>query len=149
VVIGEEGGLHALAHAVAGRLRAAGALATVTLQPDGSEQAAEANAVTADAYVGLRLDPAEKTSVTAYFAGHRTESPGGRRLAELLQAAIPTVLGVEDGGTRGMALPVLRETRMPAVICEMGPATAVVERTGELGRAVAAALASWAASPPD
>ena len=27
-----------------------------------------------------------------------------------------------------MSLPVLRETRMPAVICEIGPATVVVER---------------------
>jgi N-acetylmuramoyl-L-alanine amidase len=149
VVVGEEGGLHALANAVAGQLKAVGALATVTLQPDGSEQAAEANAAAADAFVGLRLDPEEETSVTAYFAGHRTESPGGRRLAELLQAAIPSVLGVKDGGTRGMALPVLRETRMPAVLCELGPATTVVERTGELGRAVASALESWAASPPD
>ena len=35
-----------------------------------------------------------------------------------------------------MSLPLLRETRMPAVICEIGPAAVVVEQAATLARAV-------------
>ena len=42
-----------------------------------------------------------------------------------------------------MSLPVLRETRMPAVVCEIGPATAVVEQAAVVARAVVDALAEW------
>ena len=37
-----------------------------------------------------------------------------------------------------MRLPVLRETRMPAVLCQLGPSGPVVERTAELAQAVLA-----------
>ena len=42
-----------------------------------------------------------------------------------------------------MALPVLRETRMPAVVLEVGPLERVVERTAQLADAVAAAVEGW------
>ena len=81
----------------------------------------------------------------AYYAGYRYSSPGGRRLAELLSSAPVGTLDVPDGGSHGMSLPLLRETRMPAVITEIGPAAVVVERgagdrpdrgrvTGRVGR---------------
>ena len=42
-----------------------------------------------------------------------------------------------------MSLPLLRETRMPAVICEIGPATVVVEQATTIARSVVEALAQW------
>ena len=48
-----------------------------------------------------------------------------------------------------MSLPVLRETRMPAVICEVGPPAAVVERAGALADAIVEALTVWAVTPVD
>ena len=45
-----------------------------------------------------------------------------------------------------MSVPVLRETRMPAVIVEVGPATAVVEQGPALAGALAGALGRWAGS---
>jgi hypothetical protein len=48
-----------------------------------------------------------------------------------------------------MSIPLLRETRMPAVICEIGPATVVVEQTADLARAVVGALTGWADSAWD
>jgi len=42
-----------------------------------------------------------------------------------------------------MSLPLLRETRMPAVICEIGPASVVVERSAVVSRAVVDSLAEW------
>lgn len=146
LVVGDGGGVSALAGAVARVLGLRGALADVTHHPDPSAQADEANAVGADAYLGFVLDPDADGVTTAYYAGHRYESPAGRRLAELIQEHVPPALDLKDGGTRGMALTVLLETRMPAVLCELGPAPVVVERTAELARAFGDVLAAWAAA---
>ena len=59
---------------------------------------------------------------TAFWSGTHDESPGGRRLAEMVQRCVPGALGVADGGAPGMSVPILRETRMPAVVVEIGPA---------------------------
>jgi hypothetical protein len=48
-----------------------------------------------------------------------------------------------------MSLPLLRETRMPAVICEVSPATVVVEQGAVMARAVVDALAEWVGTPWD
>ena len=48
-----------------------------------------------------------------------------------------------------MSLPVLRETRMPAVICEISPAAVLVEQSATLARAAVDALAEWVSSPWD
>jgi N-acetylmuramoyl-L-alanine amidase len=42
-----------------------------------------------------------------------------------------------------MSLPILRETRMPAVLVEVGPASRVVERAALLAVALSAALGEW------
>ena len=42
-----------------------------------------------------------------------------------------------------MSLPLLRETQMPAVVCEIAPATALVERAPVVARAIVDSLAEW------
>jgi len=143
IAIGEEGGLDAAVGALRRLLVSRGALVTTHHHPDGSIQASEANAGGAEVYVGLRLDAAARHCTTAYYAGYRYSSPGGRRLAELFQQTLPRRLDVADVGSRGMSLPLLRETRMPAVICEIGPASVVVEQTPTLARAIVEALTEW------
>jgi N-acetylmuramoyl-L-alanine amidase len=147
VVLAHSGGLAALAWAVDRELVHAGAQVAVLEHPEGSDQAAGANALGAEVFVGLELDPDGTGCRTAYFSGFGGESPAGRRLAELAQEALPLALGVKDGGVEGLSLPVLRETRMPAVVCELGPAAAVVERGAEVARALRAALVRWAEQP--
>jgi N-acetylmuramoyl-L-alanine amidase len=146
VAVGEAGGLGATVAALRRRLVAAGARVTELHHPDGSTQALQANGAAVDAYLGLRLDPAEPGCGTAFYAGYRYESPGGRRLAELVQQAVPGAVGVPDRGVHGMSLPVLRETRMAAVIVEIGPATAVVEQGAALAGSLVSALSGWAAA---
>ena len=46
-----------------------------------------------------------------------------------------------------MRLPVLRETQMPAVVCEIGPPTIVVERGAALASALGRAMARWVDAP--
>ena len=47
----------------------------------------------------------------------------------MVQQRVPAVLGLQPTEPKECPFPVLRETRMPAVVCEMGPAALVVERT--------------------
>jgi N-acetylmuramoyl-L-alanine amidase len=149
IAVGEEGGLDALASAVRRGLRRDGANAVPILHPDGSAQAAAANAADAAVYLGLRLDPSSARCTTSHYTGYRYESAGGRRLAELLQRHVPAVLGLDPGEPEGMSVPVLRETRMPAVVCEMGPASVVVERTQAVAAALVDALSEWATTSFD
>jgi N-acetylmuramoyl-L-alanine amidase len=43
-----------------------------------------------------------------------------------------------------MSVPLLRETRMPAVVVEIGPASTVVEQAPALANALSVALGHWA-----
>ena len=52
-------------------------------------------------------------------------------------------LAIADGGTEGLSLPLLRETRMPAVLLRLGPPARVGEHASELADAVVVALERW------
>lgn len=147
VVLGDGGGLHAVVHGTARCLVEAGAEVTTVAHPDQSEQAGQANAAGGEVFVGLRLDAGADGCTSAYYHGHQYESPGGRRLAELVQASVPEALGIRDAGVRGMAVPLLKETRMPAVLCEIGPPSTVVARSADLAEALGRALVAWTAAP--
>jgi N-acetylmuramoyl-L-alanine amidase len=64
----------------------------------------------------------------------------------MVQATVPGAIGVPDCGVRGMSLPVLRETKMAAVVVEVGPAATVVEEGPSLAGSLVAALGGWAGS---
>lgn len=145
ILVGDLGGVAALASSIERALAAEGAEVAVTSNPDGSAQAQEANAVDADLYLGLTIGPAVRC---AYYEAGAFRSEGGHllaaRLAELLGA--PAGLG-HPVEISGMRLPVLRETRMTAVVCELGPARVVVEHTWGLTDLVRAAVGVWVADP--
>lgn len=147
IAIAESGGLDVLVTAVRRHLVAAGAIVIPILHPAGSMQAAMANEAEVEVFLGIHLQPSETLCTCAYYAGYTYESPGGRRLAALVQGLATAALGVPAGDPRGMSIPVLRETRMPAVICEVGPTPVVVQRSGDLAGALAGALTAWAATP--
>jgi len=144
VAVGESGGLGSVAGALRRRLAFGGTMVTELHHPDDAVQAKEANELGVDVFVGLRLNPASSSCRTAFWSGTHDESPGGRRLAELVQRAVPEALGVADAGVHGMSVPLLRETRMPAVLVEVGPASTVVERAPTLAAALTLALGRWA-----
>jgi N-acetylmuramoyl-L-alanine amidase len=144
VAIGENGGLGSVTGAMRRRLLLEGTRVTELHHPDDSAQAQQANELAVDVFVGLRLNPSAAACQTAFWSGTHEESPGGRLLAELVQRTVPPALGVADAGARGMAIPLLRETRMPAVLIEVGPASLVVERAASLAGALSHALGEWA-----
>ena len=144
VAIGEGGGLGSVTGALRRRLNLGGVQVTELHHPDDSTQAHEANELGADVFLGLRLDPSRAECHTSYWAGRHDESQGGRLLADLIQRSVPDALGIRDAGAHGMSLTILRETRMPSVLLELGPATLVVERAALLASSLTTALGQWA-----
>ena len=146
IAVGETGGLGALADAVGRALQDAGAQVWVLHHPDESAQATEANALSAEAFVALAVGD-EPGCATAFYATEGYESSGGRRLAELLIDEQPEADLGPRHGIRGMRLPILRETRMTAVLCEIGPPARAVEHLALLAAGATRALDHWARTP--
>jgi N-acetylmuramoyl-L-alanine amidase len=118
---------YALAQALASELLARGAnpvalRRTESDEPGASERARIANEVGAEALVSIHLnsheDPSAEGACTFYYGHERWSSAAGQRLAELIQEELTAQLGLRDGRTHPMALPLLRETKMPAVHVE-------------------------------
>ncbi|MGH9066162.1 MAG: peptidoglycan-binding protein [Acidimicrobiales bacterium] len=147
--IGQAGGLGAMVEAVCRELSRAGADAFPFQHPSGSRLAHQANDAGVEVYVGLGLDPAADSCKIAYYSGYRYESTGGRRLAELVTAELTTALDVPGTATIGMSIPELRETRMPAVLCEMTPPSLLVEHSPQVASALVRALLRWASAAWD
>jgi N-acetylmuramoyl-L-alanine amidase len=146
IAVGESGGLAALARAFARELRDAGAVVAILHHPNESTQASEANDFKAEVFVGLSLlDQAGRR--VAYYSTDAFESVGGRRLAGAMLDALPDPLFTRPGEAVGMRVPVLRETRMPAVVCEFGPPSLVVEHGARLAEALTRGLTAWLQSP--
>jgi N-acetylmuramoyl-L-alanine amidase len=145
IVVGDLAGLSALARRVQKRLRSRGAV-VLPLDGEGSEQAATANRFGAEVYVGLSSLAAGPGSV-AFYAVDGFHSVGGRRLAELVVGAVQLAVPAMELAPRGMRLPVLRETRMPAIVAELGPSRLVRDNLPRVAEALAAAIGQWAESP--
>ena len=142
VVIGQFGGLSAVTRALSRSLRLTGAVVLSTDEYEASTQASVANRFGASVYVGFEAE-ADACSTIAYFAVPEFESRGGRALARQLALHLEGVMTPSPAAV-GMRLAVLRETRMPAVICSVGPVRAVVDASESIADAVVEALQTWA-----
>jgi N-acetylmuramoyl-L-alanine amidase len=116
----------AIATALEAALIAAGTQVFLTRRyadgPTDAERATLANTLEADLYVSLHAGGAEPSArgAAAYYFGHeRFRSEIGMRVAELLLENV-CLLGFIDGRAHAKTFPVLRETRMPAVMLEAG-----------------------------
>lgn len=145
IVVGQFGGLSALTREVIRGLRRMGAHVVGADEPDPSVQAATANRFEAHLYLGFE-GHADPSASIAYYAVPGFESAGGRLLAERLLECLEPVF---DGPVEhvGMRVPVLRETRMPAVLCTVGPVRSVVDHAPQLADAVILAVAHWVQRP--
>jgi len=143
IAVGEQGGFATGVAAVCRALAALGAEPLALHHPDESEQASSANNAVVDCYIGLRLAPGHASVKTVYYRGFRYESETSHLLADLMREQIVKGLALEDGSTEGMALPVLRETQMPAVLVELGAPNLVVMHVVELAQAIVGSLEQW------
>lgn len=144
VAVIESGGFSVGAAAICRALRAAGASTAFPFAHRSASRAARAaNAAGVDVVVAFSLEPDTQSCRVAYYHGFRYESAASRRLAEILAQRLAPSIGLPDGGTVGMALPILRETLMPAVLVELGSPETVVMHLAQLSEAVAAGLREW------
>jgi N-acetylmuramoyl-L-alanine amidase len=142
VVVGQFGGLGILTRSVARLLRTSGGVVLVTDEPDQAVHAAAANRFGADVYVGVR--GADAPGPVAYYRTAGFESSGGHRLADLM---VENLGASVVGDAVGLRLPVLRETKMPAVLSEVGPVRAVLDRAPLIANALVNALDAWVRDP--
>jgi hypothetical protein len=147
VAIADSGGLAAISALLARRVSRTGATVHLIGDPDPRERARRANAAGVDVYLSLAFSIEEVGVRSAYFAAHGTDSPGGHHLARLVQALLPKALELPELGDTGMTLPELSETRMPAVVIEVGPPTVVVSRGPVVADTLADVLGRWAENP--
>jgi N-acetylmuramoyl-L-alanine amidase len=145
VAVGMTDPLHPVVTTLAAELGRGGA-ATLLLEGDWSDQAAQTNDFEADVYIGLTLsdDPVVEA---AYFAVPGYESSGGRWLAERIVEELPAAPGWSVGSVQGMRLPILRETRPPAVLLTLGSNDIVDANTALVIAALHRALDNWASDP--
>lgn len=87
-------------------------------ESDSTLHAHAANSFQADVYVGVKAS-LEHHHEIAFYETDGFSSPGGRRLAQTMAEEI-SGLGLLPCFATGMRLPILRATRMPAVVCTIG-----------------------------
>jgi N-acetylmuramoyl-L-alanine amidase len=141
VVVGQFGGLSGVTRTLARELRLRGATVMPLDEPDAVAQALAANHFGAHVYIGFQSHT-EPTAVAHYYQVPAFESVGGRTLAELIAHELQAVPGLVPA-VSGMRLPVLRETRMPAVLVTIGPVRAATDATPQLAGGVLRALDLW------
>lgn len=141
IVVGQFGGLSTVTRHLTRELRQRGAAVMALDEPDAVTQAMAANQFGANLYIGFESS-AEPTAVAHFYRVPTFESVGGRTLAEAIVEQLRQVDDL-DPTTAGMRLPVLRETRMPAVLVTVGPARAVVDAAPQLAVAVLRAVELW------
>ena len=144
MVLGQFGGLSTITRGLARDLRLLGATVMPLDEPDAVAQAIAANHFAADVYLGFE-GSADPVISAHYYKVPSFESVGGRSMAEAITDALSPLaadLGV-PAQVVGMRLPVLRETRMPAVLVVIGPVRDVVDQSAMVTAAVQQALELW------
>lgn len=147
VVVGQFGGLSALSRQLVRALRHRSAAVVASDEPDAAAQAAAANRFAATVYIGFE-SRTEPNFAIHYYAVPQFESAGGRSLAEAIAERCRTARVGFEPVVEGMRLPVLRETRMPAVLCAVGDVQQALDQSADLVQAVVDALETWAAGSP-
>jgi N-acetylmuramoyl-L-alanine amidase len=145
IVVGQFGALGGLARGISRQLRGRRAHVMLVDEPDAVAQARAANEFRANVYLGFQAQPDPGTTVN-YYRVPTFESVGGRSLAERLVQALRPVTDLEPEVV-GRRLPVLRETRMPAVLCQLGSVREVTSSVPDLVDAVVDAVLQWNEAP--
>ncbi|MCH2626783.1 MAG: peptidoglycan-binding protein [Acidimicrobiales bacterium] len=139
IVLAESGGLDAVVASLRRSLSDSGAEVLTTHHPDWSSHAQQANMFDADFCIGVEIR--DEGSAVCHFLGDHFESPTGKQLgsavAENLQSIVPGI------SSQGMRLPLLRETRMPALLLRIDDVTALVRNHHTMSLVITDALRSF------
>ena len=103
---------------------------------------AEIRAVRPHACIDIAEASDAFTARVAFYSVPAFESAGGRALAHLIERHLRDV--VPRLTVQGMRLPILRETKMPAVVLTLGPSEFMAPRGQRIADAIFLALLAWA-----
>ena len=145
LVIGYFTGGTQLAHAILRTAKQSHPLAT-SVDADASFQAQAANQFAADVYIGCEVSN-DDGCIIYFYEVPTFVSVGGRNLALRVAAAISSRVPELSVRAIGIRHPVLRETKMPAILCSMGPADLVALTTSSLALAITDAFDAWREDP--
>lgn len=146
IVIGQFGGLSGIARMVSRALREAHDVVMLVDEPEVSSHSRAANHFSADAYLGLE-GHGEDGCTVAYYQVPGFTSLRGEALATAITNELRATMPSLSVSAVGMRLPVLRETRMPAVLCSLGPFHDIVDHAPEVAGAITRAFQAWQALP--
>lgn len=146
IVIGQFGGMGSITRIVGRDLRAHGSKVITVDELDPSRHAAAANRHGATIYLGFEAH-AEPMARLSYYSTAGFTSAGGRSLASRLRHALGPIDELPAVNVAGMRLPVLRETRMTAVVCSLGPVQRATDSAAAIAAATMVALETWAINP--
>lgn len=146
IVVGQFGGLSALSRQLVQALRQRSATVVASDEPDASAQAAMANRFAATVYIGFEAQAGPRSTIH-FYAVPQFESAGGRALATRLATCCTERLPDLDPQVEGMRLPILRETRMPAVLFTLGAIQHALDHAPQIVQAVVEALQQWGHEP--
>ncbi|MGH8999402.1 MAG: peptidoglycan-binding protein [Acidimicrobiia bacterium] len=121
---------------------------------DDSVVASEANRYRADLFLGVRFGDIPGASCD-FFASKSFRSEAGFRVARSVLEELCRALEIPPCDPSGRAYALLRETRMPAVVCQpvdgddAGGVQRLVARSGEAGRAIVRGIRRGVEEPLD
>lgn len=145
VVIGQFGGFSGIARLVSRALREQHDVVMLVDEPDVSSHSRAANHFAADAYLGLE-GHGEAVCTIAYYQVPGFTSVRGEALATQVADELSRTLPSLSVTAVGMRLPILRETRMPAVLCSLGPFQEIADHAPEVAAALTRAFSVWQTS---
>ncbi|NDG67537.1 MAG: hypothetical protein EBY23_11660 [Actinobacteria bacterium] len=139
IVVGCFGDLQSVSRGLTRRLREQYDDVMTVEESDETLHATSANSFQADVYVGIAAARAQHHEIV-FYETEGFSSPGGRQLAEAIAAQL-NALEFGQFSVSGMRLPVLRATRMPAVLCILG--LSLTPEFDVIASAVSAAVIGW------
>jgi len=147
MVVGDFGFSPVVAGELGTALRRAGARVLLLHHNDGSTHARAANQFDAELYIGL-MAVNEEVCAASYYETDSFSSYGGKDLANFAIDALSLALRM-PGEVEGTRSPVLRETRMPAVVFRLGPRDELSNQKTAIANAIQEALTNWITVPAD
>ncbi len=143
IVVCEPGGFAKATTALKRSFGNSGANVFVLPNINPSATAAEANQLGADLVISLNLQPTTRDCSIHFYKGYRYESETSKQLSELIRLELAASFDFEKVITTGMATPILRETRMPAVELYIGDIKEVIRKITSLASSIVKASTQW------
>ncbi len=147
MVVGDFGFSPSVAGELGVTLRKAGARVLLLNHNDGSTHARASNQFDAELYIGL-MAVHEETLTASYYETDSFSSYGGKDLANFAVDSLSLAMRM-PGNVEGTRTPVLRETRMPAVVFRLGPRDEIATQKTAIAAAIHEALTKWVLVPAD